>query len=80
MSVEPIYETNYRGGQIKFQRHTIGGHTPVYLVVFSDGRPPLKITRAVGKEIGKHWTSIPEGRLDEAEELGVILEDYFKRL
>jgi hypothetical protein len=80
MAVEEIYETNYRSGKIKFQRHTIGGHTPVYRIAFSDGRPPLVITRAVGKEIGRHWTSIPEGRLDEAEEIGVILEDYFKHL
>lgn len=80
MAVEQVYETAYRGGKIRFQRHTIGGHTPVYIIAFSDGRPPLKITRAVGKNIGTHWTTIPEGRFDEAEEIGLIIEDFFKRL
>jgi hypothetical protein len=80
MAVEETHEANYRGGKIKFQRHTIGGHTTVYRIAFSDGRPPLVITRAVGEEIGKHWTSIPEGRFNEAEEMGLIIEDYFKRL
>jgi hypothetical protein len=80
MAIEQVHEANYKGGKIRFQRHTIGGHTPVYRIAFSDGRPPLVITRAAGKEIGKHWTSIPEGRLDEAEVLGSIIEEYFKRL
>lgn len=80
MAVEQVHESNYRGAKIKFQSHTIGGHTSVYRITFSDGRPPLVITRATGKEIGKHWTSIPEGRFDEAEELGLIIENYFKRL
>lgn len=80
MAVEQAHEASYRGGKIKFQRHTIGGHTSVYRIVFSDGRQPLVITRATGKEIGKHWTSIPEGRFDEAEEVGLIIEDYFKNL
>lgn len=79
MAAEQVHEAAYRGGKIKFQRHTVG-RTTVYRIVFEDGRPPLVITRAVGKEIGKHWTSIPEGRFNEAEEIGVIIEDLFKRL
>ena len=80
MAVEGAYETSFRDGKIKFQRHTIGGYTTVYRITFSDERPPLVITRAAGKEIGKHWTSIPEGRFEEAEEMRLIIEDYFKRL
>jgi hypothetical protein len=80
MASEPVYELNYRDGKIKVQRHSIGGHTPVFRIGFSDGRPPLVITRASGEEIGRHWTSIPEGRFNEAQEIGEIVEYHYKQL
>jgi hypothetical protein len=73
------FELNFKDGKIRVQRHTIGGHQTVYRVAFSDARPPLVLTRAAGKEIGMHWTSIPEGRFNEAEEVGPLIEQYYKQ-
>lgn len=80
MAAEPIFELDFQGGKIKVQRHSLGGHTTVYRVGFSDGRAPLVITRASGTEIGRHWTSIPEGRFKEAQEVGPVIEEYIKSL
>lgn len=79
MPDESVFQVSFKGGKIRVQRHTIGGGTTIYYCAFTDGRPPLVMTKATGKEIGKHWTSVPEGRLDEAEEVGLIIEDYYKQ-
>jgi hypothetical protein len=73
-----VFELDFKDGKIKVQRHTIGGTQIIYRVVFSDGRLPLALTRATGKEIGKHWTSVPEGRFEEAQEIGPLIEQYYK--
>jgi len=73
-----VFELDFKDGKIKVQRHTIAGTQIIYRVVFFDGRPPLAITRAMGQEIGKHWTSIPEGRFKEAQEVGALIEEFYK--
>ena len=73
-----FFELDFKGGKIRVQRHAIAGTQTVYKVVFSDGRPPLVLTRATGKDIGRHWTSIPEGRLTEAQQVGPLIEQYYK--
>jgi hypothetical protein len=73
-----IFELDFKGGKIKVQRHTLAGTQNIYRLVFSDGRPPLAITRGMGMQIGIHWTSIPEGRLKEAQEIGPLIEKYYK--
>ena len=80
MATEPVFELNFKGGRIKVQRHAISGYTSVFRIGFSDGRPPLVITRATGEDIGRHWTSIPEGRFNEAQEVGAIIEAHYKQL
>lgn len=73
-----FFELDFKGDKIRVQRHTIGGTQTVYKVAFSDGRPPLVINLATGKDIGRHWTSIPEGRLAEAQQVGPLIEQYYK--
>jgi len=73
---ESSFELDYKGGKIRVQRHQVERQT-IFRVVFSDKRPPLVLTRATGTEIGRHWTSIPEGRFNEAQEIGSLIQEYF---
>jgi len=50
----------------------------VFRIAFPDGRQPLILTRAVAAEAFGFWTSIPEGRQEEAEVVGRILDEHFK--
>jgi hypothetical protein len=68
---------NFKDGKIQVQRHSIGAQV-IFRVIFSDQRPPLVVTRAVHANAYRFWTSIPEGRQDEAEEVGTLISDYFK--
>ena len=80
MAIEQFFELAFKEGRIRVQRQTIGGTQTIYLIGFSDGRPPLVLTRANGTEIGMHWTSIPEGRFEEAQQVGPLIEQYYKQL
>jgi hypothetical protein len=80
MSTELVFELDFKDGKIKVQRRTIAGNQTVYVIAFSDRRQPLVLTRATGTNIGRHWTSIPEGRFKEAQEVGPLIEQYIKSL
>lgn len=50
----------------------------VFRLLFSDNRKPLVIT--VAESHGKRfWTSIPQGRQKEAEQIGREIALYYKR-
>ena len=66
------FELAFKDGGITIQRYSISSHT-IYRVVFSDKRQPLVITRAVTDNAAHWWTSIPEGRQKEAEEIGTLI-------
>lgn len=52
----------------------------VYIVRFADRTPPLMLTVAM-QEKGRHfWTSVPEGRQSEAEQIGPMITAYYKSL
>jgi hypothetical protein len=72
-----IFELDFEGGKIRVQPHSVAGQV-IFRVVFSDGRPPLVLTRAKGSSLGIHWTSIPEGRFNEAQQVGSLLQEYYK--
>ncbi len=68
---------NYNGTRIRVQRHSIQ-NTFVYQIVFEDKRPPLVITRALDANAARWWTSIPEGRQPEAEQIGPLIAEHIK--
>ncbi len=76
-SREDIFELNFKGGKIRVQRHLVSNQT-VYRIVFSNKRIPLVITWALTENAAHWWTSIPEGRQREAEEIGPLIADYIK--
>lgn len=48
--------------------------------MFQDGRKPLVIARASNVDAAKFWTSIPEGRQKEANEVGSLIETYLNKI
>ncbi len=75
--VEPPFEIQYKGSVSKVVEAEIKSRR-IFQVQFVDGKRPLTIT--VGKGIGdeKFWTSIPEGRQEEAEEVGKLIAAFIR--
>ncbi len=49
-----------------------------FRVVFSSARQPMVLARTKDAEKNVFWTSIPEGRQNEAEGVGKLIDEYFK--
>ena len=50
----------------------------VFHLVFAARRPSLNITVATDDDGGKFWTSVPEGRQEEAELAGKAVAAYLR--
>ena len=74
---QDIFELGFKEGKIRVQRHFVASQT-IYGIVFSDKRDPLVVTMALTDNAARWWTSIPEGRQREAEEIGPLIADYIK--
>ena len=72
-----IFVLDFKDGKIRVQRHFVASQT-IYRIIFSDKRDPLVVTRALTDNAARWWTSIPEGRQREAEEIGPLIADYIK--
>ena len=71
------FELIHQGIKIKVQRHSVA-NSFVYHIIFQDNRPPLVLTRAINANAARWWTSIPEGRQKEAEEIGPLIAEFIK--
>ena len=65
---------NYNNEELKVQRQLIANQT-VYIVFFTDGKKPLFLNRAMAPDNSLFWTSLPEGRQPEAEEIGPLIQE-----
>jgi len=74
---ETDFELDFEKGKIQVHRLLVGTQT-IFRVIFSDKRQHLVVTRATHADAYKFWTSIPEGRQKEAEEVGSLISEYFK--
>ena len=74
---ENNFTLNFHDGTIDVHRHAIGNQV-IFRVTFSNKRAPLVVTRALHANAYRFWTSIPEGRQNEAEEVGALISEYFK--
>jgi hypothetical protein len=50
----------------------------VFYIQFTDGRKPLTITVGQDRKEVKFWTSIPQGRQQEAEQVGKLIAIYIR--
>ncbi|MEO6838914.1 MAG: hypothetical protein ABI185_11050 [Ginsengibacter sp.] len=74
---QEIFELDYENWKIKVSRHSIGSQV-IFKIGFPDKRQPLIITRALRDNACKFWTSIPEGRQKEADEIGPLIAEYIR--
>ena len=66
----------YNGIAIEVKRHRVNA-TDIYRVIFADKRPPLVMTIAEKRNGKTFWTSIPEGRQTEAEDIARLIDQHF---
>ncbi len=71
------FELNFKNVRITVQKHIIE-HYIVFKIGFPDKRRPLMITRATDACTQYYWTSIPAGRQEEAEEIGIRISGYLE--
>ena len=50
----------------------------LFRITFPDARLPLTIGRVYNADQKKFWTSIPEGRLKEAQQFGPLIETHYR--
>ncbi len=70
------FEIFYKGEAVKVNR-VVMGNEKLFNVQLSS---PLVITRADHFNGGKFWTSIPEGKQNLAEEIGPLIEVFYRSL
>lgn len=75
--IEPPFEITSGDLIMNVSEHRIK-NTAVFRIVFSDKRKPLNITIAENSDGEKFWTSTPEGRQTEAEQIGKLVADYIR--
>jgi hypothetical protein len=73
------FQLEFNGEKIDVRRHYIGAQV-IFRIMFENKKPPLVVTRAQHANAHKFWTSIPEGRQKEAEEIGALISEYFKSI
>ncbi len=71
------FQLNFRGEELNIERFDLGGQT-FFRMNFSSKEPPITILRAKHFDGNKFWTSMPEGRQKLAEEIGVLIEEYYR--
>lgn len=72
-----IFDLQFGVTNIRVERLDIPGQT-FFRVKFSNEIPPLTLLRATNAKEERFWTSVPEGRQQLAEQLGPIIEDYYR--
>ena len=72
-----LFQINHKDASLNIERFDVGGQA-FFRISFPGKEPPLTILRAVNFNGTKFWTSMPEGRQQLAEEIGILAEQYFR--
>ncbi|HEK22076.1 MAG TPA: hypothetical protein ENO28_16660 [Bacteroidetes bacterium] len=72
-----LFEVELNGQMVRVSGHTIKS-ARVFHIIYPNNKPALNITIAEGSDGVKFWTSVPEGRHDEAEFAGKIIAAYIR--
>ena len=75
--LEPLFHIELDGTRIKVSEHELAGKR-VFHALFSDSRKPLVMAVGLGLRDQKFWTSIPQGRQAEAEQIGKLIAEYIR--
>lgn len=74
-----IFDIEFDGGPARVSEVKIGTQV-VYRVLFKTARKPLILNEALDRKNNIFWTSIPEGRQAEADQIGPLITNYLKRI
>lgn len=72
-----VFDLEFGIETIRVEEIRIPGQT-FFKVDFSNQIPTLTLLRATNIRDEKFWTSIPEGRQKLAEEIGPLIENYYR--
>lgn len=75
--VEPPFEIEYKGSVTKVTEAEIRSRR-IFHIQYTDDKKPLTVTIGRDNKDVKFWTSIPEGRQEEAEEVGKLIAEYIR--
>jgi hypothetical protein len=75
--IEPPFGLELDGHMIRVVEHELQGKR-VFHVDFKDSRKALVLTVGLGLRDQKFWTSIPEGRQDEAQQIGKLIAEHIR--
>jgi len=74
---EEQFELTYNNHSIQLQMATVQQQV-VFRITFPDKTPPLIIGRITNIHGQKVWSSFPEGRMREAQEIGALIVAWYK--
>ena len=72
-----IFNIDYKDQNLKIERYDVGGQA-FFRISFPGKEPVLTILRAVNFNGAKFWTSMPEGKQKLAEEIGILIEQFYR--
>jgi len=68
------FQIELNGVRIHFQRLELPGYI-AFRASFSSKREPIVVARATDIDNNRFWTSVPQGRQNEAEAIGKLIEE-----
>jgi hypothetical protein len=75
--IEPPFEIEYQGNQVTVTEAEIDDRR-VFHIQLAGQRKRLIVTVAEDRQQVKFWTSLPQGRQQEAEEVGKLIATYIR--
>lgn len=78
MAAKSNFELTFGELTLKVSEHEIKRQS-VFHIVFPDGRKPLVLVEGLDAANNIFWTSVPEGRKNESDEIGKLLSFYLKK-
>lgn len=77
MNDPKVFNVEIKGQVVQVSDHKIKS-ARVFHIVYPNSKSPLNITIAEDSDGVKFWTSLPEGRQEEAELAGKIIAAYLR--
>lgn len=77
MNDPDFFQVELNGLQVEISVHSIKS-ARVFHIKYANGTSPLNITIAENADGKKFWTSVPEGRQEEAEFAGKVIAAYIR--
>jgi hypothetical protein len=77
MNDPKAFDIELNGQNVRVTDHAIKS-ARVFHLAYPNSRPPLNITIAENSDGEKFWTSLPEGRQEEAEFAGKVIAAYIR--